>query len=87
LSAGRRQIADNSRPEVDLDSEEKRKEVEEGESKKAKVKNTATAAQQEKPKDLKAWAAEKGIIPHAGESSEAFSKRATNAYVQSQVKP
>jgi hypothetical protein len=88
LPAGRRQVADNLRPEVDLESETKRNEVESKTAKTAKTANQphkSIAAQQEnRTKDLKAWAAEQGIVQRTGETPETFQKRATHAYVQAQ---
>jgi len=78
LSASRRRPADNLRPEVDLEVETKRNEVESKTAKTANQPHKSIAAQQEnRTKDLTAWAAEHGIQQQPNETAEQFTKRAS----------
>src|SRR5437667_3760230 len=73
LSASRRRPADNLRPEVDLEVETKRNEVESKTAKTADQPHKSIAAQQEnRTKDLTAWAAEHGIQQQPNETAEQF---------------
>jgi len=75
LSAGRRQLADKSRPEVESESETKRNESKAGNGKGA----------QQRGIDLPTWAAAAGLARGAGESEEQFTRRAGDAWMKSQA--
>lgn len=84
LSASRRQLADNLRPEVDLEGKRRENEVESKTGQAKPQTEKRTAARQEKPgMDLTRWATEQGLHRGATESEIDFKKRATDAYVKS----